>query len=153
MGFDKAKFEEAKLQPRIANELVPDLKEFFEKDEKPLWKVRGLTGEEMAHVNEAVKLNRDLVALIQGLISADTEAKIKAIKESIGLSDEVPDDLARRISLLQHGSIEPQCSQPMSVRVARTFPVVFFQLTNKILELTGLGHTLGEQSASGQTTG
>jgi hypothetical protein len=37
------------------------------------------------------------------------------------------------------GSVEPACSMELAVRLAEHYPVIFFQLSNRILELTGQG--------------
>jgi len=152
MTFDINKFDNADLQPRTEEIEVEELKSFFAEGEKPIWKVKSLTGEEVARVNMAVESNREVAALIQGILSADVDEKIQAIKEAIGISDEVPDDLARRIALLKYGSVDPVCSQSMAVKLAKGFPTVLYQLTTKILQLTGMGFSLGEQTASGQMT-
>ena len=150
MAFNIEKFSNADLKQRQAEVKVPELKEFFDGD--PVWIVKGLTGEEHARVNEAVKQNKDLGALVQGLFSSSTEEKIKAIREAFGMTDEVPDDIVRRIAMLRYGSVEPECPQEMAVKIAKNFVIVLYGLTNKILELTGLGSTLGELNASGQTS-
>lgn len=150
MGFDIEKFSNADLQQRQAKVAVPELKEFFGVDEPHVWTVKGLTGEEHARVNEAVKQNKDLGTLVQNLFSESTEKKIEAIREAFGMTDEVPDDIVRRIAMLRYGSIEPECSQEIAVKIASNFVIVLFNLTSKIMELTGLGSTLGESNASGQ---
>ena len=150
MAFDIEKFNTADLKQRQAEIKVPELKDFFEDKSDPVWVVKGLPGEEHARVADAVRQNRDLGTLIQKLFSGSTEEKVEAIRESLGMSDEVPDDLVRRIALLRYGSVEPECSQELAVKIAKSFVIVLFNLTNKILELTGLGSTLGESNASGQ---
>jgi len=77
---------------------------------------------------------------------------VDAIRESLGMTDETPDDIARRIAMLRYGSVDPECSQEMAVKVAKSFVIVLYSLTNKIMELTGLGSTLGESNASTQTS-
>ena len=152
MTFDIEKFSNADLKQRQTKVKVPELKDFFSEGEDPIWTVKGLTGEDHARVNEAVKQNKDLGALVQGLLTGTTEEKVEAIRESLGMTDETPDDIARRIAMLKYGSVEPECSQEMAVKIARSFVIVLFSLTNEIMRLTGLGSTLGESSASGQTS-
>jgi len=151
MAFDIEKFSSADLKQREAEVSVPELKDFFGKDEPTVWIVKGLTGEEHARVNDAVKQNKDLGALVQSLFSSSTEKKVDAIREAFGMSDEVPDDIVRRIAILRYGSVSPECSQELAVKIAKSFVIVLFNLTTKIMELTGLGSTLGELKASGQT--
>ena len=54
MAFDEKKFMNTKFTPRERDVKVPDMKDFFEPNEKPIFRVRGLTGHELARVHEAV---------------------------------------------------------------------------------------------------
>ena len=144
MGFDSNKFMTANLVYSEAAVVVSDLKPFFDDDSDPVWKVRNLTGPELARVNEEVKVNRDLGALIEQLTSEDAKEKIDAIKDSLGISDRTPDDVVRRIKMLEYGSVDPEVDQEFCVRLSDKYPTIFFALTNKIIELTGQGSRLGE---------
>jgi len=144
MGFDLQKFQGSKFKDRTEEVQVEDLKGFFEAKEKPLWKVRGLTGEELAFARDAEERARSVNALIEGLAGKEAKAKIKVIKDELGLTDEkAPSDYIRRLEILKYGSVEPAIDKPTSVRIAENFPTTFYLLTNKILELTGAGR-LGE---------
>ena len=48
MTFDLNRFRAADLSPRQVTVPVPDLAFFFPEGVKPVWTVRGLTGEEIA---------------------------------------------------------------------------------------------------------
>jgi len=151
MAFDIDKFGQANFSHRTMDIKVPDLKHFFEDDEEAVWKVRGLTGHELAKVNEAIKLNRDVDSIFSGIASELHSERIDSVKEVLGLGDNSPDDLVRRISALRMGSVEPAITQEISVKLADSFPTTFYLLTNKIFELTGEGKTMGESKASGET--
>ena len=151
MGFDLAKFDQAQFKERTIEVKVPELSDFFDKDEKQIWIVRGLTGHELAKVNEAVRANKDIDSILSGIMSGIHTEKIDVIRESLGLTDDTPGDLVRRIAALRAASVEPVISQEISVKLADSFPTTFFLLTNKIFELTGEGKTLGESKASGET--
>ena len=151
MGFDLVKFDQAQFKERTIEVKVPELSNFFDKDEKQIWIVRGLTGHELAKVNEAVRANKDIDSILSGIMSGIHTEKIDAIRESLGLTDDTPGDLVRRIAALRAASVEPVISQEISVKLADSFPTTFFLLTNKIFELTGEGKTLGESKASGET--
>lgn len=144
MGFNIAKFDQAQFKERTVAMKVPELSMFFDEDEEQTWTVRGLTGHELAKVNEAVKLNKDIDSILSGIMSETQSEKITAIKESLGLTDNTPGDLARRIAALRIASVDPEISQEISVKLADSFPTIFYLLTNKIFELTGEGKTLGE---------
>lgn len=151
MGFNLEKFDQAQFNERTIEVKVPELSEFFDKDEKQIWVVRGLTGHELAKVNEAIRANKDIDSILSGIMSETHSEKISAIKESLGLTDNTPGDLVRRIAALRAASVEPIISQEVSVKMADSFPTVFYLLTNKIFELTGEGKSLGESKASGET--
>jgi len=152
MGFDIEKFRSTKFVPREAEIEVSDLKQFFDEDEKPVWKLRGLTGSEMAKVNEAVTQNKNVAETLEKIVSNIASDKTEAILEALSLTDNVPDDIVRRIALLKAGSVSPAMTQDLCVRLAEYYPVPFYSLTTKVIELTGHGYeALGEPPASGQT--
>lgn len=151
MTFDIQKFEAAKPKPRTEEVRLPELAGFFDGD--PVWVVRGLEGKGLAEANAAVDTNRALVELMKRL-GGGAKAQAEAAMAALGISEKVPDDLVRRHAILRLGSIEPTLNQAQVVRFARHWPVEFYTLTNKILELTGQGPNIeGESSASGQTPG
>jgi len=150
MAFDIEKFSGSEFNYKVLDVPVPTLKQFFEEDEPTIWQVKGLTGHELAKVNEAIKLNKDIVSIISGIASETHSEKIDAIKEALGITDNSPDDLVRRISALVFASVSPVITQEIAVKLADSFPTVFYLLTNKIFSLTGDGKSLGESKASGE---
>ena len=143
--FNIEKFRSADFRDRTEKVPVPELKDFFEPDETELfWTIRGLDGHEVAVTNLAVAQNKAIGKLVDGILSGKLSEKIDAIKESMGLSGKTPDDLARRIKMLELGSVDPKISESDSVLFAKVYPETFFSLTNKILILTGKGKKLGE---------
>lgn len=157
MEFDFDKFTNQHFNPREKDVPVPDLKPWFkgkaEKDEKgedkpPVWRVRMLTGPDLARASEAQQQNRDRNAIAQGLLSGSEDKITEAVRELIGTGATVPDDTAKRIEMLVLGSVQPVCSHQMAVKIANTFPVVFTQLTNEIMKLTGLGSEPGKPKRS-----
>jgi hypothetical protein len=151
MGFDVQKFQGASFKDRTAEVPVEDLKGFFGDKDKAIWTVRGLTGEELAFARDAEERARSVNALVEGLAGKGAGAKVKVIKDELGLSDDkAPADYIRRLEILKYGSVDPEIDKPTSVKLAANYPTTFYLLTNKILELTGLGR-LGELSGSGTT--
>ncbi|MDP4557956.1 hypothetical protein Q9247_09700 [Halomonas meridiana] len=151
MQFDAVKFASAAFKRREEDVPVPDLRDWFKglkEGEKPVWRVRGLTGEELARVNEASARNRNKNAVIDALNSDTSEKVTDAIRELIGTGSSVPDDLARRIELLTMGSVAPECPHQVAVKLAEAFPVEFYELTTKITTLTGLGSEPGKPRRS-----
>ena len=151
--MDIQKFLNASFSAREAEISVPELKDFFPKGEKPVWKVRGLNAAEVARSREATDKAEQMKALVAAM--AGDGDKAKAIRDSLGLSDsEVPGDISRRIEMLSAGSVSPALGsekRDVAVRLAEAFPITFYTITNKIQELTGQGAELGKPKRSGRT--
>lgn len=150
-GFNVNKFLGANFEPRTEDVKVESAKEYFEGD--PVWTVRGLTGVEVAQVNEAQERNRNMSAIVEGLVSADKAELVESIREKLGIGDAVPNEIARRLEVLVLGSVKPDIEHNVAVKLASVYPVEFMDLTNKILNLTGLGQMPGKPpgSTEGQT--
>lgn len=154
-GFDLARFCAANLSPREASVAVPDLAPFFADGADPVWIVRGLTGEEISRANEANARNQIIANAVEALASSSAARsdQVDALQSLIGAGGDVPLDLAKRFDHLVFGSVEPRCDRQTAVRLAASFPIVFFALTNRILELTGAGPDLGKSRGSGPIQG
>ncbi len=150
MSFDVQRFSQAPLSPRQAEVAVPDLAPWFGPDEKPVWTVRGLTGDDIARASEAADKAAKIRAAVESLLAAG-EGRREAFAAILGVGDDVPDDLIKRYEHIMAGSVEPKCDRELAIKLFATFPVVAYQLTNKILELTGLGADSGKAPGSGPT--
>ncbi len=151
--MDLQKFLNESLSQRTATVEVRELKDFFGKD-KPEWTVRGLTAAELGRANLAAdKGQENLKALVEAM--AGSGDKAEALRKTMGISEqEVPSDVSRRIELLTAGSVSPKLGQDnrdVAVKLAETFPTVFYNLTNNILSLTGQGAEVGKRKPSGKT--
>ncbi len=149
MSFDLKKFSKAKFTARTEAVPVPALAVFFADEAKAEFVVRGLTGEEMARVNEAQTKSKNIAAIIEAIASQTQSEKVKGLKDSLGLGDDMPSDLARRIEMLALGCVEPELDVQAASKIFRVAPVDGYNLTNKITVLSGQGMTVGEQPASG----
>lgn len=148
--FDIKKFKKTKFEPRTELVPLPDMKEFFGEGDEPVWKVRGLTGAELGRCTEAAERNKNIAAILEGLISPDNQTKVESVREMIGMTPgTVPNDIARRIEQLVLGSVDPAIDEEMAVKLCQVYPVEFYQLTNAIVRLTGAGHVPGKQKPSG----
>lgn len=146
MSFDLERFRQTDFSPRQAQVAVPDLAPFFPDGEAPVWTVRGLSGEEIARCNESNARYTGIAAAVQALANsaaakADT---VEALQTLIGYGSDVPEDLAKRFDHLTFGSVNPVLDRPAVVKLFAAYPIVAYTLTNKILELTGLGPDLGK---------
>lgn len=151
MEFDASKFASAAFKRREEDVPVPDLRDWFKgikEGDTPVWRVRGLTGAELGAVNEAQAKNRNKNAIVDALSSEKEASVTDAIRELIGTGANVPDDIARRIEMLVIGSVEPECTHQVAVKLAEVFPVEFYELTTKITKLTGMGSEPGKPKRS-----
>ncbi|MEM1191560.1 MAG: hypothetical protein AAGI72_23715 [Pseudomonadota bacterium] len=151
--MDTARFVSASFKPREASVAVPALAEFFEEGEAAEWKVRGLTGAELARAKSADQTMKNMKTLVEAVATGNNS---DAIRKLAGVVDEgTPPDLTYRIQILVDGSVDPSIDaqqRDVAVRLAEAHPVIFYQLTSRILELTGEGQELGKRGNSGKTT-
>lgn len=147
------KFKQANFEQRTATLPVPTLAAFFDKDEKPELTVRGLTGFEVARARERVTQNTAISELIEKIVGTKASTKIEGLQQALGLSEDVPSDLVYRIAICEFGVSSVDLEQEDCVKLANTCPETFYQLTSRILELTGMGQVPpGESNASGTTS-
>ena len=152
MGFDLKKFMNASFEARTKDIEVPELKSFFDEGERPLIRIRGLTGEEWARVSDTVANYRNIERLVEGILSTKGTEKVEAVKGAFGMGDKVPDDLVRRYQLLVYGSVEPKLDEEAVKKISRCFPIDFYHLTNEVITLSGQGGVeLGKSQPSGMT--
>jgi hypothetical protein len=151
MPFDSKRFLQTQFIPREDTVPVPDMKAFFPDGEDPVWTVRGLTGVEMTRANEAAARNRNISAILEGLVAISKQEKINSIKQLVGIDEKVPDEIAKRVELFILGSVEPEADTELALKVCTAFPVEFFEITNRITILTGRGHVPGKPKPSGKT--
>jgi hypothetical protein len=159
MSFDLKSFFEVKFEPRTMDYPVPQLKAWFAKDEKPTWKICGIDGAAIGRADEAAG-NENLTAqLFDSLLAANTPEIVAKVKEMVGRSVDKPKAIAKRIYHLQYGTPEQfesesgekvGCSLDLAVRVCDNFPILFIELTNAILNLSGQGMQPVKLKASGK---
>lgn len=149
MAFDTREFIRTKFEPRTAAVRVPSLAPWFGENDEPLWTVRGQTASEIARVQDETSRQKNLDAIVQALSS--NQDKIAELREAIGVDTvDVPVEIARRLTQLVTCSVEPVIDRPLAVKLAETFPIEFYQITNKIVELTGLGMDVKKPLPSGE---
>ena len=151
MSFDSKKFLKTKFIPRTEGLALPDLQAFFKEGETAVWIVRGLTGQEVGRASEASDRNKNIAAILEGLTAEASKDKAEALKDLLGIGGNTPADIAKRLEHLTIASVDPKCTLDLAVRLCEVYPIEFYQLTNKIMELTGRGQLPGKQPASGAT--
>jgi hypothetical protein len=147
MGFNQDQFMKQQYEPRTACVEVPLLADFFGKDEKPVWELRGQTASELARTIEASNNQKSITSIIEAI--GNNQTQIDDIKKAIGISDDVPQDIIKRLNQFVTCSVNPEIDQMCAVKFAETFPIEFYILTNKVTELTGLGMTVAVKKQKG----
>lgn len=137
MGFDKKAFLKTQFTPREEGVKLPALKQWFGAD-NPVWIVRGMTAIELANAENASTKAQHVTNIVE-LVAKHDENKIAELKDVLGLTDNTPAVIAKRLEHLVTASITPAIDMTVAVKLAETFPIEFLMLTNKISELTGLG--------------
>lgn len=145
MPFDIEKFQSAAFKFREEEIPVPELKEFFSEGEKPVWRVRNLTGMEIFIVNEAMERNSRKNEAIEAIMSGERKERVEAMKElAMTLPGLTPTEYIRRLEALQLGSVEPKVTKEIAVKIAENFGNTFTHLSNRILTLTTQGAEPGK---------
>lgn len=148
MAFKAKDFDKAKFSPRTTEVPVPGLNEWF--DGPAVWKVRGLSGNELGRCNELAEKNRKNIAdIVKALVANNGGETADAIQGLVSLSDDVPQDVARRIEYLIAGSVDPDCHLDRAVLLNQAFPIEFRIISEEIFKLTGQGHVPGKPIPSG----
>ncbi|EFK11193.1 conserved hypothetical protein [delta proteobacterium NaphS2] len=138
--FDTKSFLATQFLPREENVPVPDLTGFFDENEKSVFRVRGLTGQEVGVVNETEARNRKSLAdAVEKLLVSLSVKDVESLSKKLNDPDRVTDDIARRLETLVLGSVSPEVNMELSIKICRVSPSAFALLTNAIRRLTGLG--------------
>lgn len=149
--MDMREFMRADLKPRTEDVEVAALAPWND-GVAPTFVVRGLDGPELARVREAAEKHRNIGATIEALVGGTDKEKIAAMRETMGIGDDLPEDYAKRLEMLVLGTVSPKLDLPAALKIAASFAVHFYHLTNRITELTGQGHTIpGKPAPSTET--
>jgi len=149
--FDLEKFSQAQFTPRQEEVSLPALGDFFDGD--PIWVVRGLTANEIARANDSAARNTHVDSMIKAITSASKSKQVEEFRKAFGVSDDVHDEIIKRMEHLVIGSIEPKIELPIAVKLPETFPIEFYDLTNKIMRLSGMGMEVEKPKPSGEAQG
>jgi len=137
-GFNAKAFMSANLALREEVIKLPALADWF--DGEPEITVRGLTAPEFAKAQEASVKHKTLGAFTAaiGTQLSDKEMK-KVLDESLGISDDPEPEVVKRLEMLVAGCVKPEMTLDVAVKLSNLFTIEFYQLTNAITKLTGMG--------------
>jgi hypothetical protein len=149
MTFDKNKWLKTEFQPRTSEVKLLQLADWFS-DGEPIFVVRGLTGNEVGRVRDALIKNKNIESIIEAI--SENSDQIDKLKEAIGIGAETPFDVIKRLEELTIALIDPSFTIQDAVKFAERHPIEFYQLTNEINRLTGLGLDVKKSQNSGMTS-
>lgn len=153
MVFDAVKFAAADWQRRVVEIPVPALKDYFGSGEKAVWKIHSLEGREIAQAKHAKERNirtKAAVETFSELLSQNPKKIKKSVSDLFG-NIESDADIAWRTELMILASIEPRVDYSTIAQINKYHAETFYVITNRILELIGLGFEPGKQKPSGGT--
>lgn len=147
-GFDLNAFRKAKLSTREEDVPLPGLAEAGFSDQEPdpetgkfppvVFRVRGLTAEELAKARTEADNSKLLISVSERLVGSESE-KVEAILDALGMSSATPQSLRLKICHVTHGVVDPELTQQDVVKLADGYPVEFGILAERIYDLTGQG--------------
>jgi hypothetical protein len=126
------------------------LKMFFDEGEEPVWEVRGLSSNELNRAIEAKNRHGSIETILKAISNNADQAS--AIRKAIGIAQDTPGEIAKRLEMLTMGSVTPAIELPVAVKLAESFPIEFLTLTNEIISLTGQGFDIVKPAAASQPT-
>lgn len=150
MPFNCNKFMNTVFVPREEDaKLSDECKSFFPEGELCVLKVRGLTGPELAEVHAAADKQKNLAAILEGLLSDANTVKVDAIRKAVGIEKGTPAETARRLELFVRGVVVPKVNVAFATKFCEKYPIDFYHVTNVITRLTGAGSLPGKPKPSG----
>jgi len=146
--FNQTKFRKQEFIDRVESVDVPALRRWFDFDEDEeqddnapcSWQVRGLSGPEFASMMDVASKSRNLNTIIEAI--SNSKVKTEELKKVLGMGSDTPEDLAKRIEQLVLGSVDPVVDSSLAIKLASSFPIEFYIITNKITALTGMGRDI-----------
>jgi hypothetical protein len=146
MPFDIERFISTPMQRKTEKVPCPDLAAFFGDGEEHFWEIQTLTAVELCRCNEAKERSANVGMLLEA--AAQTTGQIEALRKAIGLTKDTPGEIAKRMELLVYGSVSPKVSLEQAVVFAERYGADFYQITNRILILSGSGFDVVKPGAA-----
>ncbi len=154
MNFDPQKLSQ-ELEAREAEVVCNELKVLYdpEPQENIVFKMRGLSGNDIVQVSGARDTGRFVEMLSEALTKNNGHEGAEAIRSMLGIFDEgLHPELKYRVELVVRGAVEPKIDYPLAAKMAKDRYVVLNRLSDKLLELTGLGAQLKKKSSIASIT-
>lgn len=146
MAFNPDRFDQAEFRARTEQVTLAVLADFFDEGDEPVFTVRGLTSNELHKALNAEKTRKGIEKAIEAISSGGDQ--VDAMRAVIGLEKGTPGEVAKRLEILQQGTVEPELTMGQAVKFAENFPIEFIEVTNVISNLTGQGNELVKPPAA-----
>jgi len=137
MTFNAEAFTAAEFTARTESVTVPQLAEFFGDGAPPVFVVRGLSASELQRALEAGMRQNGIDVVVKAI--ASQKDQVALIRQALGLSADVPGEIAKRMEMLVQGCVAPKLTHAAAAKLAEVCPIEFYDITNKITLLTGQG--------------
>ena len=153
MSIDIKKLQSQKWEKRTKVIPVPRLKDWANDKKKPTWTIQSLGTTEIwkAEVAASEESRNAVEQLSTALVGKDIGEAAEAVKALVGVSVDIPQEMAKRIFLLTFASIDPVCDLTTAGIIHEHFPTDFLNITQEILNISGQGSKKKESTSSGVT--
>lgn len=142
MGFQAERFAQVTLAPRTRSVPVPELADWFDGDDKPVFLVRGLTADELARAKDAHAMNLRKLGLLRALEREDPDPGQIAEEARAAIQGSAEDkhaQIAMRQQMILHGVVEPALSEEIVAKLATHYAMLIYRVSDAINDLTGRG--------------
>jgi hypothetical protein len=137
MTFNAEAFTAAEFTARTESVTVPQLAEFFGDGAPPVFVVRGLSASELQRALEAGTRQNGIDVVVKAI--ASQKDQVALIRQALGLSADVPGEVAKRMEMLVQGCVTPKLTHAAAAKLAEVCPIEFYDLSNRVTQLTGQG--------------
>jgi hypothetical protein len=137
MAINLDAFQAAEFVARTETVQVPQLADFCTEGSPPQIIVRGLTASELQRAMDAGTRQNGIDTVIKAI--ASQKEQVAQIRQALGISADVPGEIAKRIEMLVLGCVSPKLTHANAVKIGEVCPVEFYEITSKITMLTGKG--------------
>lgn len=148
MSFNAELFSRAEFTARTERVVVAQLAEFFAEGADAAFVVRGLTASELQRAIEVGTRQSGVDAVVKAISSQ--KEQVELIRKALGMAADVPGEIAKRIEMLVQGCVTPKLTHVVAVKIAEVCPIEFYDLTNKIVSMTGQGGSRVKPQPSSQ---
>lgn len=139
MGFDARAFARADLSPRQQSVPVPELAAWFGEGEAVVFRMRGLSADELARAKDAHANNLRRLGMLDALTGQSRAEVASDVRAALGAEEDKHPDIAMRQELVHLGTAEPALSEETVALLAERYPLLLYRLSNVVNTLTGQG--------------